>query len=364
MLYDYLIIGGGSAGCHLAYFLSREGHSVALAEKQKIGEGASGAAGAFLSPAIGKNNPIQQLINTSLEFALPFYQNLCPDALTQKGLLRVPKNENDAEKFAEYEPFIPFPFEKKEGGFFFKNAGILDVEPILNKLVKSVDVFENTPIQHITYENEIWRSGNITAKHIIFANGADSIPLELPYISIRPIWGQRVEIQSDTPLKYNHHKKLSVSATRNSSHTISIGATHLRNTRETPITREVSLELIAQAQEDVELTNPQVLHEFGGVRAASPDFLPIAGHLIDSKATLEQFPEISRGRKVPLESLRYFPQAYILNGLGARGFVYGPYCAKALSDLLCHQTPLPNTIELSRLFFRWAKRNKNQALTE
>lgn len=362
MLYDYLIIGGGSAGCHLAYFLAQEGHSVALVEKQKIGEGASGAAGAFLSPAIGKNNPIQQLINTSLEFALPFYQNLCPTALTQKGLLRIPKNDSDTKKFEEYEPSIPFPFEKRSGGFFFENAGILDVEPVLNTLLQSISVFENTPINHIRYDEAVWHAEDLRAKNIVFANGADSIPLELPYIAIRPIWGQRVEIQSDSVLNHNHHKKLSISANRNSTNTISIGATHLRNTRETPITREVSLNLITQAQEDIELKNPQVIQEFGGIRAASPDFLPITGQLIDAGSTLEKYPEINRGRKIPLESLCYFPQAYILNGLGARGFVYGPFCAKALSDFLTHQTPLPNTIELSRLFFRWAKRKEKNAL--
>lgn len=356
MLYDYLIVGAGSAGCHLAYFLSKEGHSVALADKQKIGEGASGAAGAFLSPAIGKNNPIQQLINTSLEFALPFYQNLCPDALSQKGLLRVPKNDADAEKFGEYESHIPFPYRNQDGGFFFENAAILDVEPVLNMLIDSVDLFENTPIDEIFHKEGIWHAGNLQAKNIIFANGADSIPLDLPYIAIRPIWGQRVEIRTDSILPYNHHKKLSISTNRNSTGTVSIGATHLRNTRETPITREVSFDLISQAQEVVTLENPEVIREYGGIRAASPDYLPLAGRLIDSKATLEKHPEIARGRKVPLESLSFFPNAYMLNGLGARGFVYGPYCAKVLCEFLCRQTPLPDTVELSRLFFRWAKR--------
>ena len=53
-IYDYLIIGAGSAGCNTACFLQKSGASVAVVDKEGIAGGASGAAGAFLSPLPGK----------------------------------------------------------------------------------------------------------------------------------------------------------------------------------------------------------------------------------------------------------------------------------------------------------------------
>lgn len=62
-IYDFLIIGAGSAGCCMAYFLNKEGKSVALTDREGIAGAASGAAGAFLSPLPGQKNIYNSLVN-------------------------------------------------------------------------------------------------------------------------------------------------------------------------------------------------------------------------------------------------------------------------------------------------------------
>ena len=55
--FDYVIVGAGIAGCSTAYFLSKYSKSILLIDKnEKVAFGASGAAGAFLSPLLGKPN--------------------------------------------------------------------------------------------------------------------------------------------------------------------------------------------------------------------------------------------------------------------------------------------------------------------
>lgn len=49
--YKYVIVGAGIAGCSTAYFLSKYSDSILLIDRNcSLAQGASGAAGAFLSP--------------------------------------------------------------------------------------------------------------------------------------------------------------------------------------------------------------------------------------------------------------------------------------------------------------------------
>ena len=91
--YDYIIIGAGNAGCNAAYFLQQEGKKVAVIDREGIAGGASGAAGAFLSPLPGKENLYNTFVNDALKFSIDFYQKLIPNGVDKKGVLRVP-NEN------------------------------------------------------------------------------------------------------------------------------------------------------------------------------------------------------------------------------------------------------------------------------
>ena len=74
--FDYIIIGAGIAGCCIAHFLSKYSKSILLIDKnEKVAFGASGAAGAFLSPLLGKPNDFKDLIKEALIFSTQFYKS-------------------------------------------------------------------------------------------------------------------------------------------------------------------------------------------------------------------------------------------------------------------------------------------------
>ncbi len=72
--FDYVVIGAGIAGCSLAYFLSKYSKSILLIDRNsQVAFGASGAAGAFLSPLLGKPNDFKDLVTKSLIFSTNFF---------------------------------------------------------------------------------------------------------------------------------------------------------------------------------------------------------------------------------------------------------------------------------------------------
>ena len=123
--YDSIIIGAGIAGASTAYALRQKGQKVLVFDKRGIASGGSGAAGAFVSPKIGKGSPLQTLTNEAFSFAKAFYFSTCPPLFHQTGVIRIPKDEADAKKFAEYEPFNENKYENLK-------LGILDIFCMLN----------------------------------------------------------------------------------------------------------------------------------------------------------------------------------------------------------------------------------------
>ncbi len=78
-VYDFLIIGAGSAGCCSALFFNKKvGKKVAIVDREGIAGGASGAAGAFLSPLPGKKNTYNTFVNEALNFFYRFLRSTKP----------------------------------------------------------------------------------------------------------------------------------------------------------------------------------------------------------------------------------------------------------------------------------------------
>ena len=73
---QFAIIGSGIAGCSVAYFLQQHTKDILIIDKNsEICGGASKAAGAFLSPLLGKKNEFKTLVSEALRFSTKFYKD-------------------------------------------------------------------------------------------------------------------------------------------------------------------------------------------------------------------------------------------------------------------------------------------------
>ena len=56
--------------------------------------------------------------------------------------------------------------------------------------------------------------------------------------------------------------------------------------------------------------------------------------------------------------LRYIPNVYLHNALGARGFVFAPYCASELAKHIVTGKAIDARLDPDRLFYNWVRKLK------
>lgn len=379
-MYDFLIIGAGSAGCSIAHFLQKSGKRVAIVDREGIAGGASGVAGAFLSPLPGKKNSYNSFVNQALEYSMDFYEKLAPNSITKKGVLRVPNHNFKKEKLEdndiEYEYFDSKKLQEISknftdiDGYFYKNAAVIDPLTICNKMVENCDFFHKD-VKELIFKDEAYHIDEISAKNVILTQGVSKTLIEHPYIEISPIFGLRFDAKTSTKVPFNIHKSISISTTKDSG-IVAIGATHERHDAtevectttcaECPFYIDKEQEqintLLTQAKELINLEDLEVIKTYKGARASIKSYFPVVGKIVDNEASLKEYPSIKNGTKIPTKLLKYFPNSYIINALGSRGFVFGPYLAKILSENILSDAKIPNEISTEKLFYKSARKVK------
>ena len=74
---------------------------------------------------------------------------------------------------------------------------------------------------------------------------------------------------------------------------------------------------------------------FAGVRATTPDRLPLVGPLSDASACNDIYADLHHGRKLSdYPALPIQPGIFVLGGLGSRGIVTAPFTAHLLADYM------------------------------
>jgi len=389
MIYDYVIVGAGIAGCSIAHFLHEKQSNkniLMLDRSSGVAQGASGAAGAFLSPLLGKPNKLKNLVNKSLVFSTNLYQSIAPSFIINKGVQRIPKDKEDEKKFFSYMEFNDFEYKLKDEGAFFPIGSKVNSFEICKILSKNAEKKFNYEVEHITYSDGIWLINNeFKTKKLILSTGADISLIEEYYYNIRAVWGQRIDVKTSTMVTHNYHKECSISVSENDRDKdgffiSTIGATHHRFNCDKDVcsyclkqanindcnsfgyTKEVynsdTHKLLDLASDILDLKDVQVINTKVGARASSVDFFPMVGKLVNAKETINKFPYIINGTHVQKDRLDCHPDLYVLNGVSGRGFVLSPYLASQLVDFIVEDEKLDDDITVHRLFTRWVRSKK------
>ncbi len=371
-IYDTIIIGAGIAGCCAAYALQQKGQKVLLVDRSGMAAtGGSGAAGAFVSPKIGKGGPLQQLTNEAFVYAKDFYREHFPDYFHQTGVIRIPKDDEDAEKFKIYEAYNDMDYQwvdaealhklgikEQHASFLFKEAGVCDAPELCNAIAQQVS-FQQFDVKHLTYDGTKWHLLNthhstLSAHNIVLSTGYQNDLFDMRYMGVRGTWGSRGDYKSTLLLDVSMHKKISVSANINGI--IKLGATHVKAKEPCMICDGEPLRTLEeQAAQMVDSSDFILKETFCGMRAGSKDYFPLVGRVIDVPYMFDQHPNITRGAKPTLKHLK---NIYILNGVGGRGFVFAPLMAKWLSSLIVEGKEMDKRVDPDRLFLKWARKLK------
>ncbi|NPA60382.1 MAG: hypothetical protein GXO30_08000, partial [Epsilonproteobacteria bacterium] len=115
-------------------------------------------------------------------------------------------------------------------------------------------------------------------------------------------------------------------------------------------------DLIKKAKKFYELHDLSILKQYIGDRTSTNDYFPILGEVIDANSTIEAYPYITKGSKVPTCKYVKHENLYLHIALSSRGFVTAPYNAKLLSDLILDKKEIDERLSPTRLFRKWARR--------
>ena len=367
MIYDLIVVGAGIAGCSIANYANKKGKKVLIIDRAaSVATGGSGAAGAFISPKLGKESKLLNLTNEAFEYASKFYSKNYNKYFDNRGIIRILKDSKDAKNICMYKELIKsdskiltikdlkhLGIKSDVEALYFKNGGVCDAQNLCNALIKNIDFIqlELNDIKHL--DNCILINKQYKTKNLVLATGYEGYKDLLKYMGIKGLWGSRGDFYTNSNIKYSLHKDISISA--NKDGIVKIGATHIREKNPCLKCSGKPLEpLINRAKELVEFDNLELKEIFCGMRSGSRDYFPLVGKVIDYKYMLDNFPNIKKG--FSKAKLKYLDNIYVFNGLGGRGFVFAPILAKWLYELIFNNIEINPLVNPNRLFFKWARK--------
>ncbi|MDP3466049.1 MAG: FAD-dependent oxidoreductase, partial [Sulfuricurvum sp.] len=323
-------------------------------------------------PKISKEGVLKEIMGKAHLEALDFYTTLFPEYTLQKPLLHITKTPEEGETLKRFKKetvlkLTPLDINtealvsseaRDAESIFFSEGAVVDAFGVCNALAEGIDFYKQE-IQSLRYDEGTWNVDDLRASHVVLAIGAYPKILPIPYLTLRGIWGHRIDIETTTNLPTILHHYVSISPT-SQQNIMAIGATHnvhYSPSHDEPYNVEAGRkELLEKALKTLKLNNIKIVQDYAGLRSGSNDYLPMLGSLVDAEATLARYPQLKNGRAVaPSEFIKY-PYLTMINGSGGYGFVLAPYLAKRLKEYLVEKKPLDERLSPGRFFPRWAKR--------
>lgn len=348
ILTDYLIIGGGLAGCTLAYTLHERGLGCILVDTPLLSNASRISAG-IINPISGKRfSPLwdsEAVIGTAVRFYTALEAKFSQPFIRSLPALRLFTDADEREvwfakrastlTFAAYHPHesIRAVYRQDYGGIRY-DAWHVDVEAVVMRLRAWLeekemlinDEYSDSELR-CTPRGAVYK--HIQAKRVVMCNGwriqQSSLWSALP---LSPAKGELLTVQAEgAALEELIIKGVFLLPLVDGM--LRIGASYSWDTLDEIPSAEVSQTLLAKAH-DVFPVPMRLLRHDAGVRPAAQDSKPILGiH--------------------PRE-----PRSAVMNGFGSKGAAYTPLCAGQLIDFLESGKPLATWCALTR-WREWAQ---------
>ncbi|KGP63806.1 FAD-dependent cmnm(5)s(2)U34 oxidoreductase [Legionella norrlandica] len=357
-----IVVGGGLAGCFTASALAKRGWTITLIEeKHEVGQCGSANQQAVLFPKLSSyNSPFTQFMLFAFLYANQVYKRILDQFKIGelKGCLLLA--HNDKEKRTQHSliqwltsyPELGRLVDEQEAtelaGLHIRHCGLhiplsgwINSPELCNILIndKRISLINNMKINSIHFDKKNWVVNNFNAPILILANGQNVNHFrETEYLPVKAIRGQMTTIQSTQsssrlriPLCAEGH----VLPSRNSTHMV--GATYGIGISEPLICiqdDQANLERLKQIAPETTWSD-HALDHWAGVRAASPDYLPIVGAI----PKVSEFEKVYSGlhtnsKRWIAQSGPYYPGLYACAAFGSRGLTTIPLAAEWLACLI------------------------------
>lgn len=341
---DYLIVGSGIAGICFAETLLQKGKSFLVVEDYS--SSSSKVAGGLYNPVILKRFSQVWMANEQLDYGLPFYAKI-EERLKTTFDHKIPvyrkfasiEEQNNWFQAADKPSLSPFlstkiiqkQYKSISSDFGFGevlNTGYVDTATFITSYaayLQEHNLFLNETFDYaqITILEDAVKYKDVLAKHIIFAEGFGL--KDNPYFNELPLDGTKGEllIIKAPELNLDVVLKSSIFILPIGNDLFKVGATYNWDDKTDAPTEEGKQELIDGLKELIDC-DFEIVDHFAGVRPTVNDRRPLVGTHAE------------------------FDRLHILNGLGTRGVMLGPFLARELFNHIENQKQLDMQIDIKR----------------
>jgi tRNA 5-methylaminomethyl-2-thiouridine biosynthesis bifunctional protein len=382
-----IVIGAGLSGCCVARALACRGWQVNLLERGvALGEGGSGVQQAVIFPNLSSyTSPLTAFMLSAFLFANRFYKHHLKQAHLGElsGILQLVGDKPD--KLAEW--LLAYPelgrlvdatvasklagVEILSNALFIPLAGWVDPTALSSQFIQHplIRFYSNTDAQSLEYDSGLWHVAGHSAEVVVLANGylANQFT-QSQYFPMEPIRGQMTEIKAS---KLSQRLRIPICGdghilpTKNGHHLL--GATFQRGLTDKAcflVDDEWTLSKINKLNANLQLKN-EVTSSWAGVRAGTPDRLPLVGPVANSVRFKQEFASLASDSKRWVgHAGNYHEGLYSCSGFGARGVTTIPLSAEHLASLINQEVSslscgLIQAISPARFLFRELRRHNS-----
>ena len=348
---DFLIVGNGLAGISFAEIALQNNKSVFVFDNNS--QPSSRVAGGLYNPVVLKRFSEVWKAKEQIDFAFPLYHNIQTkldvvfdfEMPILRKLFSI-EEQNNWFQAADKPNLAPFldsklvtnSYESIASPFHYgkvNHTGYLEISILIeaySNYLKSLNSFSDDAFVYdeIEFLDGFIQYKNIKARHIIFAEGFGLHAN--PYFNDLPLDGTKGEllIIKAPKLQLDVVVKSSVFILPIGNDLYKVGATYDWSDKTNNPTEAGKQELVEKLSELISC-DFEIIQHFAGVRPTVKDRRPLVGtHPIHS-------------------------QLHVLNGLGTRGVMLGPYLSNQLFQHIENSIPLEKEIDIIRCY----KKNRN-----
>ncbi|MFT6660889.1 MAG: tRNA 5-methylaminomethyl-2-thiouridine biosynthesis bifunctional protein [Maricaulis maris] len=304
------VLGAGIAGASLVQALRRRGIETVLIDAHGVASGASGAPAGLLTPRLEKaDRPHVRATLAAFDFARRLYDGR--PGFHAEPVRRLPKDEREAERFAILADWMPDHLDWTGEALVMPGAGRFEPARLVADLVADAQchrarIGRVEPLGSGIGLYDDAGACRFEVAHLVIAAGAGARRF---YPDLQASAGQLAVFDGappDMPTAWGNYACEAPGG-------VLVGATHDRGDQVGPEDVAEAGFRASVAERMPGLALGPVQGRWQGVRAATPDRLPVAGRLSE--------------------------RVSILAGLGSRGFAHAPLLAEDLASELMGGVP-------------------------